>query len=97
MNPEAKKLMHAGHFISRTVKQLLLDEKNVNAQCRDCNGQQDWKGVDPRYCSYLVNKYGPDIFDYFQLKKSIPWVEPTLEEWIKLRDFWKAKLEEFKV
>ena len=96
-NPEAKKLMHAGHFISRTVKQLLLDEKNVNAQCRDCNGQQDWKGVDPRYCSYLVNKYGPDIFDYFQMKKTIPWSEPTFEEWVKLRDFWKLKLEEFKV
>jgi len=96
-NPESKKLIHAGHFISRTIKQLLLDEKNVNAQCRTCNGQQDWIGIDPRYCSYMVHKYGPEIFDYLQAKKEIPYKEPTLEEWKNLRDFWKAKLEEFKV
>lgn len=96
-SPDAKKLIHAGHFISRSVKQLLLDEKNVNAQCRNCNGQQDWIGIDPRYCDYLVKKYGSDIFEYLQFKKEQPYIEPTLEEWFKLRDFWKAKLEEFKV
>ena len=93
---EARKLIHAGHFISRSIKQLLLDEKNVNAQCRNCNGQQDWIGIDPRYCSYMVKKYGPDVFDYLQHQKEKPWIEPSLEEWKNLRDFWQSKLEEIK-
>ena len=95
-NPEAKKLIHAGHFISRTVKQLLLDEKNVNAQCRDCNGQQDWKGIDPRYCAYMYLKYGPGIFNYLQKKKEETWIEPDYEGWVEIRDYWKSKLEEAK-
>lgn len=94
-NPEAKKLMHAGHFITRSCKQLLLDEKNVNAQCRDCNGQQDWKGIDPRYCSYMVKKYGPLIFDYLQEKKEQEWIEPDMEGWKELLIYWQAKLDLF--
>lgn len=93
-NPDFKKLIHAGHFITRTCKQLLLDEKNVNAQCRDCNGQQDWKGIDPRYCNYMVEKYGPEVFVYLQKKKEQEWVEPTLEEWQELKKYWTKKLEE---
>ena len=95
-DPDAKKLMHAGHFISRTVKQLLLDEKNVNAQCRNCNGQQDWKGIDPRYCDYMVKKYGPEIFAYLQKKKEQEWVEPTLLELEELKIYWLKRLEEVK-
>lgn len=95
-DPDAKKLIHAGHFISRTVKQLLLDEKNVNAQCRDCNGQQDWKGIDPRYCIYMVEKYGPEVFVYLEKKKEQKWVEPTLDEWKSLKEYWLKRLEEVK-
>ena len=93
---EQRKLMHAGHFISRSVKQLLLDEKNVNAQCRTCNGQQDWIGIDPRYCAYMLNKYGNDIFNYLVLKKQESWIEPDLQKWRELRDYWKNKLGEVK-
>jgi len=95
-DPESKKLIHAGHFITRTCKQLLLNPVNVNAQCRDCNGQQDWKGVDPRYCSYLVRKYGIDVFDYLQNEKSKEWVEPTYDEWLKIKEYWQGKLKEVK-
>lgn len=92
---DATKLIHAGHFLSRTIKTLLMDEKNVNAQCRNCNAQQDWIGIDPRYCSYMVKKYGVDVFDYLYKKKVELWVEPTYEQWLELRDYWKSRLEEF--
>jgi hypothetical protein len=62
--PGAKQLMHAGHYISRKYKSLLLDPQNCNAQCKECNGKQNWEGIDPRYTKYMVTKYGPEILDY---------------------------------
>lgn len=93
---DAIKLMHAGHFLSRTIKPLLMDEKNVNAQCRNCNAQQDWLGVDPRYCSYMIKKYGVEVFDYLYNKKIQNWQEPTYEQWVELKKYWQNKLEEIK-
>lgn len=90
---DAKKLMHAGHVISRKINQLLLDEKNCHAQCRTCNYLQDRLGIDPRYCSYMVKTYGPFIFDYLQDKKSQQWEEPDLEGWNELLIYWQTKLD----
>lgn len=89
----AKKEMHAGHYISRSKLSLLLDEKNVHAQCRECNGKQNWEGIDPRYTQYIINKYGIDILDYLSTKKR-EIVKIDKKEWENLFYFWQNKLNE---
>lgn len=91
----AKQLMHAGHYISRKYKSLLLDPKNCNSQCKECNGRQNWEGMDPRYTKYMVNKYGPEILDYlYQKQHEIKKISNA--EWSELADEWEGKLENLK-
>ena len=98
INPElpgAKQEMHAGHYISRRHLSLLMDPKNVHAQCKNCNGAQNWEGMDPRYTKYIVNTYGPEILDYLYLKQhEICKIGHT--EWENLATYWEGKLEEIK-
>lgn len=89
----AKMYIHAGHYISRTKTSLLLDEKNVHAQCRECNGKQNWEGVDPRYTQYIISKYGVGILDYLAKKKN-EIVQISNEQWKEIAEFWKQKLQE---
>ena len=91
--PEAKSLLHAGHYISRTKTALLLDERNVNAQCRECNGKQNWEGIDPRYTQYLISKYGIEILDYFNFNKNKT-IKLSKADWQDLADKWTKKLQE---
>lgn len=91
----AKQLMHAGHYISRKYKSLLLDPKNCHSQCAVCNGKQNWEGMDERYTKYVIDKYGVEILDYYNKKKNeIRKISSV--EWIELADFWGKKLEEIK-
>lgn len=91
----AKQLMHAGHYISRRYKSLLLDPKNCSAQCKDCNGRQNWEGVDPRYTKYIVHKYGPEILDYlYQKQHEIKKISNA--EWAELATYWEQELENIK-
>lgn len=92
---EQRKLMHAGHFLSRKFSQLLLDEKNCHAQCRNCNGKQDWLGVDPKYLKYILNKYGIEVLDYY-IQKLEEKRDYTLEDWINISQYWENKLNEMK-
>lgn len=94
-NKEAKKLLHAGHFISRKFETLLLDPKNVHAQCRTCNGMQDWLGINPRYIIYLFKKYGLEVFEYFSSKMSLK-NKYSLDDWKQLAIFWEQKLSDIK-
>lgn len=91
---DAKKLIHGGHFISRKITNLLLDEKNCFAQCRTCNYLQDKVSVNPQYIIFLIKKFGIEIFDYYYNKIfSKEKVERDLEYWKKQRDYWKKKLD----
>lgn len=92
---KAKMYLHAGHYISRSKTSLLLDEKNVHAQCRECNGQQNWEGIDPRYTQYIINKYGIGILDYLNKKKN-EIVQISNEQWKELAEYWETKLKEIK-
>lgn len=94
-SPGAKQEMHAGHYISRRYKSLLLDPKNVHAQCKDCNGRQNWVGMDPRYTQYMFRTYGPEIFDYLY-KKQHEIEKITHADWVALAKTWELKLEEIK-
>ena len=53
--------MHAGHYISRRHNATLFDERNVHAQCMNCNlwGYGNM-GV---YTQKLLEKYGSKIID----------------------------------
>lgn len=90
-DPEAKKLLHAGHVVSRRIENLIVDEKNCHAQCRDCNGKQDWFGLSPKYIIYLFKKFGLQLFEYLD-KKMDEDSNLTYEDWIRLRDYWQEKL-----
>ena len=94
-SPGAKQEMHAGHYISRKYKSLLLDPKNVHAQCKDCNGRQNWIGVDPRYTKYIVTKYGPEILDYLY-EKQHEITKISHADWADLAIKWESELAEIK-
>lgn len=94
-SPGAKKEMHAGHYISRRYKSLLLDPKNCNSQCKDCNGRQNWEGVDPRYTQYMIHTYGPEILDYLY-KKQHEITKISHYEWEQLATDWSQALEDIK-
>lgn len=94
-NKEAKKLVHGGHFLSRKFTQLLLDPKNCHAQCRTCNGLQDWLGISPKYILFMLNRYGKEVFEYLTSKLDKK-VEYTIEDWKNLAIYWEKQLQEIK-
>jgi len=59
--------MDAGHYISRGVKTLRFDERNVHPQCRKCN--RFGEGVKDEYALALIKLYGPDILDELNKEK----------------------------
>ncbi len=58
----------AGHFISRVHMNLRFDEKNVNAQCQECNRFKS--GNLENYKRGLIIKYGRFIIDYLENKRN---------------------------
>ena len=87
----AKQLMHAGHYISRKYKSLLMDPKNCNSQCRSCNWKQNLEGVDERYTKYVIDKYGASILDYYNKKKN-EIKKISSYEWEELANYWENEL-----
>lgn len=66
----AKMMMHAGHYIGRGNENVVFHEKNVNAQCRNCNGKENWTGDKNPYALKLIEKYGPDILQELENAKT---------------------------
>lgn len=94
---DAKKLVHAGHFISRSISNLLLDEKNCFAQCRSCNYLQDKVSVNPKYILFLIEKFGKDIFEYYYNKIfKEEKIERDYNYWLEQKEYWLKKLQEIK-
>ena len=50
----------AGHYVSRRFKSTLLDERNVNSQCKRCNSFPDATTY-RRYREHLIKDYGDGI------------------------------------
>lgn len=94
-DPQAKQVMHGGHYISRIKTSLLLDEHNCHCQCRDCNFKQNIEGLDPRYTRYIVSKYGVEVLDYLAKKKN-EIVQISNEQWKEIASYWDNKLQEIK-
>lgn len=98
VNPDAqgaKNEMHAGHYISRKYKSLLLDPINVHAQCKVCNGYQNWVGIDPRYTKFMIDKYGKDVLNYlYQKQHEIKKISNS--DWEYLAEYWEGELDKIK-
>lgn len=62
------KYADAGHFVSRRHLSLRFDEKNVNAQCPECNRFKS--GNLEKYKRGLIIKHGRFIVDYIENKKN---------------------------
>jgi hypothetical protein len=87
------KKMDAGHYISRGYKSILYDERNVNAQCKRCNGFKQGNASD--YRKFLINKYSEEVVEElealkFKIRQYRP---PELEEMIET---YKEKLKQLK-
>lgn len=57
----------AGHYVNRKHMSLRYDEKNVNAQCRDCNRFNEGNMIG--YAKGLIAKYGQGVIDYLDVKR----------------------------
>lgn len=49
--------MDAWHFLSRKYKNTLLNEQNVNLQCKKCNSPWGWSGEQYKMSLFIDNKY----------------------------------------
>ncbi len=64
--------MDAGHFISRGsggVSGVYFDERNINLQCKRCNGFE--QGNAQEYREYIVKTYGTATLDELRIKHYI--------------------------
>ena len=56
--------MDGGHYISRAsggLSGVYFDERNVNLQCKQCNGFK--QGAAQEYREFIIRKYGEDMPD----------------------------------
>jgi hypothetical protein len=53
--------LQAGHFITRTRGAILFDERNVHAQCYNCN--HTLKGNWDKYYDAMKQRYGQETID----------------------------------
>lgn len=81
-----------GHFIPRGHMSLRFDERNCNAQCRDCNRTKD--GNISGYTRGMAHRYGQETIDELRaLKwKSRKWPRYAVEQTIK---YYRQKIKEF--
>jgi hypothetical protein len=71
----------AGHFVSRRFKSTLFDERNVNLQCKSCNGFPG-AATYREYEKHLIKDYGEGIVIELEgLAQEIKkWTIPDLKE-----------------
>jgi hypothetical protein len=55
----------AGHYIGR--EDLLIDEINVNLQCKRCNRFKE--GFKVKYKEFLIKKHGESVIDLLESRK----------------------------
>lgn len=79
----------AGHYISREVKALRWDERNVHPQCRQCNRFKE--GRKDEYALALQRLYGKDILEELNKEKWMPFRLDSLVLQEMIKDY-KNKL-----
>lgn len=86
---EGKGTMQAGHFIPGRKNHYLFDEKQVHAQCYNCN--VNLKGNWPNYLENMILKYGVNETDKILAERKT-YKKYTIPELEELREFYKSKL-----
>lgn len=81
----------AGHFITRKRTAILFDEKNVHAQCYNCN--HTLKGNWDQYYEAMLDMYGQEAIDDL-MQRRFDHVKRPLYELEEGRDYWLRKLGE---
>ena len=64
---------HAGHFRSKGKgggSGVYFDERNVHAQCHDCNKWEQGNALE--YHEFMVRKYGQEVIDDIRRKHHLP-------------------------
>ena len=69
--------MDAGHCISRSKLSTKFDERNVHAQCRDCNSKRHSLGEQNAHKYYIISAYGQSVLDELEYKS---------KKFVQLRD-----------
>lgn len=77
------KTFDAGHFMSRRFKSVKFNEKNVNAQCKGCNGPKH--GMQYEHGKAIDRKYGEGTAEWLssEARKVKRYTPFELEELIK--------------
>ena len=66
------KQMDAGHYYSRGLggsSGVYFDERNIHAQCKQCNGFK--QGNAQAYREFMLNRYGQEVLDELMVKDKI--------------------------
>lgn len=79
----------AGHFVPKTSKSIMYDERNIHAQCPRCNRYMS--GNIHNYFRNMETRYGRDVVDELldEKGKTKKWTEEELENLI---EYYKTKL-----
>jgi hypothetical protein len=62
-------IMQAGHGVSRNHWGVKYNERNVSAQCSECNAKHIGGGRQAEYAQFVNKKYGPDAWDILQASR----------------------------
>ncbi len=84
----------AGHFIPGRKNAYLFDERQVRAQCYNCNLRL--KGNWPPYLEYMEDMFGKEAVDHMRLVQRYEIVSFTHDELIEKRAYYKTKVTELK-
>ena len=82
---------HAGHFISKGMggsSGVYFDERNVHAQCHNCNKWQQGNAIE--YYPFMLEKYGQEVIDELRRKHHLPRPHSIDEYGIMYREKFKA-------
>lgn len=85
------KTMNGGHFIAGRNSGVVLDERNVHAQCVHCN---KWlSGNQCAYYGFMLKRYGQDVVDELTRLNNTgrDW---SLEELVELRESYLDEIKE---
>uniref|UniRef100_A0A6H1ZPX5 Putative lambda recombination protein n=1 Tax=viral metagenome TaxID=1070528 RepID=A0A6H1ZPX5_9ZZZZ len=81
---------HAGHFVTKGhggSSGVYWDERNIHAQCNNCNRWQEGNQVE--YYPFMLEKYGQAVIDELRLKHRLPRPNSIDEYGIYYREAYK--------
>ena len=87
---------HAGHFISKGMggsSGVYFDERNVHAQCHNCNKWQQGNAIE--YYPFMLEKYGQEVIDELRRKHHLPRPHSIDEYGIMYREKFKDLKKEY--